>query len=152
MKKIYFRPPQPLLLENPYKQLLPQYTIYCKRAEIDALHRHTCKMLGIEDIYPELRWNFNDRLRAVLGQAEYWRDENQRMRWKIQYASKYWIPMGVSARRNIIIHEVCHLAVEKLYGHCARPTDGSTPVLDHGSHWQNLMIKCGEDPFLEIPC
>lgn len=119
MSKLCFRPSKPLFLENPFQELLPEYTIYCKRAEVDALHRHICKKLDIMDVYDELVWRFNDRLRAVYGQAEYWRDENKKMNWKIQYATKYWIPMGVDARRNIIIHEVCHLAVEKLYGHCA---------------------------------
>lgn len=104
------------------------------------------------DVYDELVWRFNDRLRAVYGQAEYWRDENKKMNWKIQYATKYWIPMGVDARRNIIIHEVCHLAVEKLYGHCARPRKGEEAVLDHGEQWQELMLRCGEDPFLEVHC
>ena len=152
MSKAFFRPPKPLFVDNPYQILLPQFTLYCKREEIDALHRHTCRRLGIEGIYPDIRWSFNSRFRAILGQAEYWCDESGKMRWKIQYASKYWIPMGVEARRNTIVHEICHLAVEKLYGHCARPKDGEERVLDHGEQWQELMLKCGEEPFLDVCC
>jgi hypothetical protein len=152
MGVIAFRPRAPLIMENHYKQLLPRYTIYCKKEEIDSLHRHTCRKLGIENIYNELRWNFNDRLRAVLGQAEFWEDEADKKQWKIQYATKYWIPMGIAARRNIIVHEVCHLAVEKKYGHCAKPKQGETQVKDHGWQWQKLMHRCGEEPFLNICC
>jgi hypothetical protein len=58
--------------------------------------------------------------------------------------------IGASGRRNTIIHEVCHLAVEKIYGHKKKVPKGEIPVLDHGEQWQDLMWKCGEHPFLEI--
>jgi len=68
------------------------------------------------------------------------------MKWLLRYSSKFWPTLSDAERRNTIIHEVCHLAVERLYGHCAKPKEGEILVLDHGSQWQSLMTKCGEAP------
>ncbi len=133
------------MIDSPYLKWIPGHAKYCSIKDIDKLHLATCKKLGIMDVYKNLQWRFEKRFRCTYGQAEYW-EEKGKMKWLIRYASKHWMLIPKEERRNTIIHEVCHLAVERLYGHCGRPKNGETPVLDHGSHWIDLMAKCGETP------
>lgn len=139
------------IFQDSFACFLPENSLYCNRQEIDILHRETCKKLGIDDVYQELLWSFSKHFRNTLGEASYWIDDHtKKMQWRIKYCSKSWIAIGELGRRNTIIHEVCHLAVEKLYGHNARPKRGEECVKDHGEHWQRLMHKCNEDPDLDI--
>lgn len=136
------------ILEDPFSSFLPENTQYCTRQEIDKLHQKTCSILSIDDIYPKILWKFTPNLRKCLAEASYWEDTSGEMHWQITYDTKAWISMGTEGRKNTIIHEVCHLAVEKLYGHNNRPKKNEIAVTDHGRHWQQLMIKCNEDPFM----
>ena len=130
---------------------LPENNKYCINRDINSLHRETCALLNISDIYPEILWSFNKNFRNTLGEASYWMcPEAKKMQWRIKYCSKSWMAIGAAGRRNTIIHEVCHLAVEKIYGHKTRAPEGEECVLDHGKQWQDLMWKCKEPPFLEI--
>jgi SprT-like family len=138
-------------ISDPFAKFLPENSPYCSKHHIDNLHRETCKILDISDIYPEILWSFSKYFRDTLGEASYWIDDTtKKMQWRIKYCSKSWIAIGKAGRRNTIVHEICHLAVEKLYGHKARPKKGEERVEDHGEHWQNLMNRCKEDPFLVI--
>jgi hypothetical protein len=138
------------LPENPYIHWFPGFTKYCDSVSVKLLHRELCEKLDIFDVYLGLLWDFEENFRSILGQAEYWSDSSGKKHWKIRYASKFWLPIGEEGRRNTIAHEVCHLAVERLYGHCARPEPGQEKVLDHGTHWEKLMEKCGEDPKMDL--
>lgn len=140
--------PSILIIESPYHRWLPDFSKYTKKIEIDALHKKLCRKLGILDVYEQLEWSFEKRFKSILGLAEYGPDENGKQYWRIRYAAKDWLPMGWKKRKNIITHEICHLAVERLYGHCANPRPGHEPVTDHGKHWQDLMKLCGQDPCL----
>lgn len=139
-----------LIPENPYSIWFPDGTKYCNRKDINELHREVCETLNVFDVYLGLTWKFEPKFRSILGQAEYWNDSKGHKYWRIRYASKFWLPLGEAGRRNTIIHEVCHLAVEKLYGHCARPEKDKERVLSHGKHFRELMLKCGEDPDLDV--
>jgi hypothetical protein len=148
-----FRPPIKLynILKDPFAQFLPENSAYCTRPEINGLHRQTCDHLEIQDIYPEILWSFTNKLKKTLAEAVYWKNPGGVMQWRINYDTKCWIAMGTEGRKNTIIHEVCHLAVEKIHGHNARPKKDEVAVLDHGEQWQALMLKCGEEPFLDNP-
>ena len=135
--------------DNPYLKWMPGVANYCDDKSINLYHRELCEKLDIFDVYLGLIWRFEKNFRRILGQAEYWTDDAGKKCWRIRYATKFWLPMGEAGRRNTIAHEICHLAVERLYGHCARPGPGQEKVLDHGSHWRDLMFKCGEDPDAE---
>jgi len=138
-------------VSDPFARYLPENSPYCTRKQIDKLHRDSCKITGISDIYPEILWSFTKHFRECLGEASYWKDPTtKKMQWRTKYCSKSWLAIGQAGRRNTIVHEICHLAVEKLYGHKARPKKGEECVEDHGEHWQSLMRKCGEEPFLTI--
>lgn len=128
-----------------YLHITPGYAPLSSIEEIDRWHAHYCRLAKIPELFPLIEWEFSKRLRSAVGVAEYWEDGGE-MHWTIKYSSNHWLQMTPEARRNTIAHEICHLAVEKLYGHCARPKDGREPVLDHGRHWRELMAICGEDP------
>ena len=136
------------LIQDPFAEYLPENCKFCLRSEIDALHRITCDMLEIADIYPDILWKYSDKLRNAHGEAYWYEDDNGKIQWRITYDTKEWLAMGSDGRKNTIIHEVCHLAIEKLLGHNRDPRKGEI-VEDHGSQWQALMVKCGELPFYE---
>lgn len=139
------------LFDNPFTELFPEHANCCSPADVERLHLFYCKELGIEHILPKLKWHFERRFSATLGQAEYWNDENTgEMRYLIRYATKPWVPMGPVSRKNLIAHEVCHLAVECLFGHGS--VLNGIKVTDHGYHWKLLMAKCGEDPDHDTGC
>jgi hypothetical protein len=137
------------LISDSFAELLPENSPFCTRKEIDSLHRYTCEFLEIIDIYPEVLWSFTDKMRTNLAEASYWTDPDGKPQWRVVYDTKKWIAMGKEGRKNTIIHEVCHLAVEKLYGHRGKPEGDKPVVTDHGEHWQELMTRCGEEPFKE---
>ncbi len=134
------------LFDDPYLKWMTGP--YCKSSDIEDLMRETCKTCSI-DIFQEIVWYFEKRFTSTVGLAEYWTDSKGNQHWRIRYAAGMWIPMGSEARKNTIVHEVCHLAVEKLYGHGWKE---GVRVTDHGKHWRELMIKCGEDPDMPTKC
>lgn len=139
------------ILDTPFSILFPEHAHCCSPEEIDNLHKFYCCELGVSDILKNFTWRFEKRFIATVGQAEYWDDEKiGEMRYLIRYATRYWVPMGAVRRRNTIAHEVCHLAVERLFGH-GNVIDG-IKVKDHGYHWKLLMFKLGEDPKLDAGC
>jgi len=125
---------------------------YCRSSDIEDLMRETCKTCGIPEIFPEIVWRFEKRFTVTLGQAEFWTDSNGKDNWLVRYAAGMWIPIGSKARKNTIVHEICHVAVERIYGHCSKPGPGQERVLDHGKQWRELMRRCGEDPDMHIHC
>lgn len=133
-----------------FSGLLPENAPYCSRGEIAQLHKETCQLLGIERLYPKILWSFSMHMRNAVGEACWWFDDLDKKQWRIQYCTKSWIALGAAGRRNTIVHEICHLAVEKIYGHNARRRKDQECVTDHGKHWQDLMEKCGEDPFMDV--
>lgn len=136
-------------VRTPYKFWFPKYNKYCDFNDVDKLILKTCDLLKISDIYPVINWEFSSRLRDTLGQAEYWTENNEK-KWNLKFNARHWIPIGEYARKNVIVHEVCHLAVERLFGHCHRTTETQERVLSHGSQWKSLMAKCKQNPDLEI--
>jgi len=112
-------------------------------AEVNILHEELCGMLNIADVKQTLQWNFNKRFKSLYGQAEY-PVVNGVQIWRIQYASRYWLLLSNPERKNLITHEMCHLAVERHFGY-DKVINGKK-VTAHGTHWKKLMEKCGEDP------
>ena len=153
MNKKQFKPAtRPcFILDTPFFALFPEHAHCCSPEEIDNLHKFYCLELGVLDILKNFTWRFEKRFTATMGKAEYWVDEKfGEMHYLIRYATRYWVPMGAVGRRNTIAHEICHLAVERLFGH-GNVIDG-IKVNDHGYHWKLLMRKCGEDPNLDAGC
>lgn len=131
------------VIPNPLLAQLPINKKWASPPEIDLLHSELSKKLGIPDVYLEMTWKFNRRFTTTYGQAEY--DIIGGIQtWAIQYASRYWLKLSEADRKNLITHEMCHLAVERLCGHGKKVN--KKLVTGHGYHWKTFMERCGEDP------
>ena len=64
----------------------------------------------------------------------------------IKLSKIWWEHLTEKQRRAAVIHEVCHLADFYLWY-----TTNNNSTLDHGTCWQNLMIKAGEPPLTKFP-
>jgi hypothetical protein len=129
--------PSPIIAE------LPISKEWSTPPEIDYLHAELIISLDLEDIRDLLTWRFNKRFTAIYGLAEYPSADGSGP-WRIQYASKYWLLLTGAERKNLITHEMCHLAVERHVGY--DKVVNSKKVRAHGSHWKSYMEMLGEDP------
>jgi len=151
MSKKSFKPTKSLTKFSPYARWFPKNSIYCEPHEVNELHYYYCNELSVKNIFPKINWHFEKRFTATLGQAEFWEDDDTgEMQYLIRYATRFWPLMQPAGRRNLVAHEICHLAVEQLFGH--GKVDRGMQVTDHGYHWKLLMRKCGEDPNFDIGC
>lgn len=106
--------------------------------EIDALHQSLLQKLNMP-IQPLLKWTFSNRFTKTYGQAEF-EDKNGDRAWILKYSRKYWLLLMPWERRNLVTHEICHLAVEYFHGYSKKG------VLSHGNEWRSYMALCDEDP------
>jgi len=134
-----------VVIPNPLIAELPINKEWATPPEINYLHADLVFKLDLKDIHPVLTWKFNKRFNAIYGQAEYPSPDGLGM-WRIQYASRYWLLLTGPERKNLMTHEMCHLAVEKHYGYDR--IVNSKRVTAHGPHWKKFMEKCGEDPHM----
>jgi len=135
-----------LIAPSPVVAELPISKEWATPPEIEYLHAELITSLDLEDIRDLLTWRFNKRFTAIYGLAEYPSADGSGV-WRLQYASKYWLSLAGAERKNLITHEMCHLAVEKHVGY-DRVVD-SKKVTAHGSHWKSFMEMLGEDPHMK---
>jgi predicted SprT family Zn-dependent metalloprotease len=125
-------------LPNPYKHWLRGS--FTSARDIQKVVKETAIRCKVKDIYPEITWGFSNRLVASVGIAQWWVDDYGNKYWDMRFASQLWMGMEPDDRKNTIVHEVCHLAIQRLHDH-------STPgIKTHGDEWRELMLVCGEDP------
>ena len=134
-----------LVVPSPIVAELPISKEWATPPEIDYLHTELITKLDLEDIRKPFTWRFNNRFTAIYGLAEYPSADGSGV-WRLQYASKYWLLLTGPERKNLITHEMCHLAVEKHIGY--DKVVNSKKVKAHGSHWKSFMEMCGEDPHM----
>jgi hypothetical protein len=134
-----------LVVPSPIVAELPLSKEWATPPEIDYLHTELITKLDLEDIRKPFTWRFNKRFTAIYGLAEYPSADGSGM-WRLQYASKYWLLLTGPERKNLITHEMCHLAVEKHIGY--DKVVNSKKVKAHGSHWKSFMEMCEEDPHM----
>jgi len=115
---------------------------YCRSEEINTVIKQTCATLGHAGYEKEITWSWERRMTATLGYAV---GERQ-----ITFSASLWLALSDDNRKNVIVHEVCHLFVQKLFGH-NRVIDGEK-VTNHGQHWKDLMTKCKEPANRLIRC
>jgi len=128
---------------NPIIPHLPVSKEWATPPEIDSLHVELASQLNIMDVHKVLKWKFNKRFTAVYGQAEFEASDGSKI-WQIQYATRYWLLLAGAERKNLITHEMCHLAVERHFGYDTLVN--SKKVLSHGCQWKKFMDLCKEDP------
>lgn len=110
---------------------------YCRSEEINEVIKQTCATLGHPGYEKKITWCWERRLTATLGYAV--------VEGNITFSAALWLAITDEKRKNVIVHEVCHLFVQKLFGH-------NQKVTAHGQHWKDLMIKCGETANRCIQC
>lgn len=135
-----------LIVPSPVIARLPICKEWATPPEVDYLHAELISKLDLEGIRELFSWRFNKRYTAIYGLAEYPSSDGSGV-WRLQYASHYWLLLTGPERKNLITHEMCHLAVEKHVGY-DKVVD-SKKVTAHGSHWRGFMEMCGEDPHMK---
>lgn len=129
-----------MIFDDPYVRWM--IGKYCRSEEINEVIKNTCKVLGHPGYEKKITWTWERRLTATLGYAT--------GATEIKFSAALWLSLTDDKRRNVIVHEVCHLFVEKLYGHGKDTEQGK--VTGHGKHWKDLMAKCKEPADRLIKC
>ncbi len=88
-----------------------------------------CALEGFSDNI-EVAWN--NRITAALGKAVLGR-------CKIELSSKLWKHLTADSKRELVVHEACHLFVYELHGTSITQEE----LKGHGKPWSELMRKCG---------
>jgi len=99
------------------------------RKIVDEVNK-TLHRLGCPELIGKIKLEWNTRFKRKVADACY-------SRLRIRFAATLWPHMSEHARRNTIIHEVCHIV--------NRHKDG----YKHSSHsysWRSLMVKMGIQP------
>ena len=88
---------------------------------------HACYFNEVPSLTPQIQYRFLNRLTRVFGQAWYHKK-------LIEISIPLWHRATLQERRQLIIHETCHIV--SMYKH-------GTHITAHGSEWKQCMIKCG---------
>lgn len=104
-------------------------TDYLSHSEISELVNSTCDSLGI----PHVAWRFSSRFTRKMGEARIDTTKDTRL---VRFSKPLWTRATVEERKQVIIHEVCHIAAFAKSGRKA----------GHGPVWRALMIQCGRKP------
>jgi len=97
-----------------------QYGDLSTERQIQTVFNHACETLGVE-----VTWGWNDRFLRVLGRARI-RDMH------IELSSKIWKLAKLEDRKEVIYHEVAHIAAFKKYKSCG-----------HDRPWRLCMMMVG---------
>lgn len=88
-----------------------------------------CSLDGFSDNI-EVVWN--NRTTAALGKAVLGC-------CKIELSSKLWKHLTADSRRELVVHEACHLFVYEIHGQSITRRE----LKGHGKPWSDLMRQCG---------
>ena len=78
---------------------------------------------------PKVRWEWSDTMTRCLGKAYY-------SKGLIRLSIPLWKRASAEERRNVVIHEVCHLLADRVWGR--------KNIKPHGFRWASLMTICDE--------
>lgn len=102
--------------------------------EIRTLVQLVFDEFGIGQLGSEIRISFNNKFHARMGDASY-------LRRAIRFSAPLWPRATNQQRRQVIIHEACHVVAD--YKYMMGQTQDRT---SHGPCWQDCMIMCGVEP------
>jgi len=102
---------------------------YKGQHEIDARVASTLRVLGCDELVGKVWWMWNGRFTATIADALY-------PEMRIRLSRKAWPVMSVSARRETLDHEVCHLVDAHVIGYMPGPDP-------HTESWADLMRTLG---------
>lgn len=103
---------------------------YTKQKEIRAIIEKTCKRCGFPKLGSKIPFTFNKRYTDSLGAAG---------GGAIEFSTLLWARATPEQRKQVIIHEVCHVLAEEKYGDTIKP---------HGEEWQSMMRIAGTQPLI----
>lgn len=89
--------------------------------------KRTCEKAGRPDLYNEITWEWNTRLRTTAGRAY--------KTGKLEFSLQLFNKIPAEEIVDTIIHETCHYLEWRMYG-----------TFGHGSNWKRLMRKTGGNP------
>ncbi len=101
---------------------------YLKDAEIRSLIVKTCRRCGFPKLGEKIPVSFNKRYTSSFGAA--WGEE-------VEFSGPLWGLATADQRRQVIIHETCHVLTDKKHGGALHP---------HGKEWKAMMLLAGAEP------
>jgi len=110
-------------------------------AEVSEILLLAGKICDLESFVPRISVVWNSRFLSVCGRASPGIN-------KIELSSKLWNFFDNVHKREVLIHEVCHLFDFEKYPR-------SVKVNAHGDTWKEFMRKCGFDSarsIIPLPC
>jgi len=100
--------------------------------------RFACNACDLPNLADKIHLGWSNGFTRALGKAG-----KHKGQYRIRFAHRSWPSLTTEVKKNIIIHEACHIIVLEIHGsHEGHP---------HGKKWQWYMHKCGENPMRIIP-
>lgn len=119
-----------------YKEIPADASPILPQDEIQRWAAEACVACGHPDLWVGVRFSFARSQRRAIGIAHMSKS-------RITLSAHHWPTLSAAERRNVIIHEVCHLVVYFVYGGLARA---------HGTEWKRYMRMAGGRPTATTPC
>lgn len=104
-----------------------------KNTEIEDLIAFACDRCQCPELVDRIEYSFTRRFRRIAGRATCSFTSGHLIRGRLQFCEKSWPTLNRRGKRNVVIHETCHVIHAWLYGR------GDA---DHGLNWKRLMLRC----------
>lgn len=89
-----------------------------------------CQSNGVSALAPKIVFRFRKRFTRILGQAF-------AQRKLLEFSAPLWARASESERKQVVIHEACHIIAYFKYGYDIKP---------HGREWKMCMEEAGAMP------
>ncbi len=99
-------------------------------AKIRSWIAFACERCGCPELAAKITYSFNNSMR-IRGRA--FPCSN-----RIEFNPKLWAKLSLQEKRNLVVHEACHLTARLLYGDWL-----TSEYKGHGVGWRECMRKCG---------
>ncbi len=103
---------------------------YAKSTEIRATIAKTCAKCGYPKLGKTIPFTFNKRFTDSFGAAG---------SGAVEFSGPLWGRATPKQRKQVIIHETCHVLSEEKYGENIKP---------HGQEWEEMMELAGAEPII----
>ena len=105
-------------------------TVQSEEDKIRSLIHFACQSNGVVALSKKIGFRFRKQFTRILGQAF----AQSKL---IEFSSPLWARASESERKQVIIHEACHIIAYYKYGFDIKP---------HGSEWKRCMVESGVAP------
>lgn len=104
-------------------------SIWSDKPLINKWIEECCLANNIPELVPKIRWRFNNRFRARMGDAHLTKLE-------LRFSVPLWGKATPEQKENTVKHEAAHLITFQKYG----------KVKSHGEQWRQVMLRAGQQP------